>query len=121
MSVIDSDTYYQWQGKKTSSQYYVNNAGVSEEDGCVWGDASSGVGNWAPLIFGAGVSDGVTYLSITKNPNSNSAANFNVKIVGEDGSDIGGSCVYENGSFSSGDSDGCTVAVKSGAADFVLY
>lgn len=120
MSVIDSDTYYQWQGKKTSSQYYVNNAGVSKEDGCVWGDSSSGVGNWAPLIFGAGVSNGVTYLSITKNPNSNQAANFNVKIVGQDGADVGGTCVYENGEFSSG-SDGCTVAVKSGAADFILY
>lgn len=121
MSVINSDTYYQWQGKKTSSQYYVNNAGVSQENGCVWGDASGNVGNWAPLIFGAGVSNGVTYLSITKNPNSNQAANFNVKIVGEDGADIGGSCVYENGQFTSGGSDGCTVAVKSGAADFVLY
>lgn len=120
MSVIDSDSYYQWQGKKTSAQYYVNNAGVSKEQGCVWGDAASGNGNYAPLIFGSGKSNGVTYLSITKNPNSNSAANFNVKIEGADGADVGGTCVYENGQFSSG-SDGCTVAVKSGVANFIFY
>ena len=105
---------------KTSAQYYVNNAGVSVEDGCVWGTSGSGVGNWAPLNFGAGSSDGVAYLSLIPNPNNGDALNFNVKIVAADDSTVIGECVYENGSFSGG-ADGCTVSVTSGQAHFVLY
>lgn len=119
MSVVDEDSFFKWSGKKTSSQYYVNNAGVSPQDGCIWGDSDSQVGNWAPLIFGAGYTNGQTYLSLLPNPNSNAKANFNVKIVGTDGSDVQGECVYENGSFSK--SDGCTVSVLSGSAQFVFY
>merc|ERR1712072_605575 len=44
-SVVDSDSYYHWKGGKTSTQYYVNDAGVSVEDGCIWGTDGSGVGN----------------------------------------------------------------------------
>lgn len=121
LTVVDEDTYYQWEGKLTSAQYYVNNAGVSWEDGCVWGTAGSGIGNWAPLNFGAGSTGGITYLSLIPNPNNLDAANFNVKIVAEDGSTINGECVYENGSYSGG-SSGCTVALQSGnTAKFVLY
>lgn len=120
LTVVDQDTYYTWQGMKTSAQYYVNNAGVSVEDGCVWGTSGSGVGNWAPLNFGAGSSDGVAYLSLIPNPNNGDALNFNVKIVAADDSTVIGECVYENGSFSGG-ADGCTVSVTSGQAHFVLY
>lgn len=121
LTVVDQDTYYTWRGLKTSAQYYVNNAGVSVEDGCVWGSASSGVGNWAPLNFGAGSSDGVAYLSLIPNPNNGNPLNFNVKIVAaDDSSTVIGECVYENGSFSSG-ADGCTVSVTAGSAKFVLY
>ncbi|CAI4051837.1 hypothetical protein SUVZ_14G2550 [Saccharomyces uvarum] len=120
LTVVDQDTYYTWQGMKTSAQYYVNNAGVSVEDGCVWGTSGSGVGNWAPLNFGAGSSDGVAYLSLIPNPNNGDALNFNVKIVAADDSTVIGECVYENGSFSGG-ADGCTVSVTSGQANFVLY
>lgn len=120
LTVVNEDSYYMWQGKKTSAQYYVNNAGVSVEDGCVWGTAGSGVGNWAPLNFGAGYTDGVTYLSLIPNPNNNSPLNYNVKIVADGDAVVNGECVYENGSYSGG-SDGCTVAVTSGRAKFVLY
>ncbi|PRT52543.1 putative secreted beta-glucosidase SIM1 [Wickerhamiella sorbophila] len=119
LTVVVQESYYQWQGKPTSAQYYVNNAGVSVEDGCVWGTPGSGVGNWAPLNFGAGQASGVTYLSLIPNPNNRSPANFNVKIV-SDGGNVIGNCVYENGSYNGG-ANGCTVSVTSGKAKFVLY
>lgn len=120
LSVVDQSSYYAWQGKSTSCQYYVNNAGVSVEDGCVWGSDGSGVGNWAPLNFGAGKAGGITYLSLIPNPNNKEAANFNVKIVAEDGASVNGNCVYENGSYNGG-ANGCTVSVTSGRGKFVLY
>ena len=121
LTVVNQDTYYQWRGMKTSAQYYVNNAGVSVQDGCIWGTQGSGVGNWAPLNFGAGYTNGISYLSLIPNPNNRDPLNFNVKIVADgDGSVVNGECVYENGSYTGG-SDGCTVAVTSGKAKFVLY
>ncbi|KAH3667217.1 hypothetical protein OGAPHI_002866 [Ogataea philodendri] len=122
LSVVDEDSYYQWQGKKTSAQYYVNNAGVSYEDGCVWGTSGSGIGNWAPLNFGAGYTSGTTYLSLIPNPNNYDSANFKVKIEAyDDSSDLQGECYYENGSYNGDGTDGCTVALTSGKAKFVLY
>ncbi|CAI4065263.1 hypothetical protein N7582_002928 [Saccharomyces uvarum] len=121
LTVVDQDSYFTWEGKKTSAQYYVNNAGVSVEDGCIWGTSGSGIGNWAPLNFGAGSTDGIAYLSLIPNPNNGDALNYNVKIVAaDDSSKVIGECVYENGSYSGG-SDGCTVSVTSGTAHFVLY
>lgn len=122
LTTVDEDTYYTWKGLKTSAQYYVNNAGVSQEDGCIWGTAGSGVGNWAPLNFGAGYTGGIAYLSLIPNPNNKNAANFNVKIVAyDDSSVVNGECYYENGSYNGHGSDGCTVAVSSGKAKFVFY
>lgn len=121
LTIVNQDTYYTWRGMKTSAQYYVNNAGVSVEDGCIWGEPGSGIGNWAPLNFGAGSASGVSYLSLIPNPNNKSPLNFNVKIVAADSSaNVIGECAYENGSFQGG-SDGCTVSVTSGMAKFVLY
>lgn len=121
ISVVNEETYYQWEGKQTSAQYYVNNAGVSVEDGCIWGTSGSNVGNWAPLVLGAGSAGGITYLSLIPNPNNEdySSANFNVKIVATDGSTVSGDCKFENGSFSS--DGGCTVSVTSGSAEFQFY
>lgn len=118
LSVVDEDSYYQWQGKKTSAQYYVNNPGVSKEDGCVWSSSGSGKGNWAPLVVGSGYTNGITYLSIMPNPNNSDGPSFNVKIVGDD---VDGDCKYEDGSFSGSSSDGCTAAVRSGSAQLVFY
>ncbi|CCE61995.1 hypothetical protein TPHA_0B03230 [Tetrapisispora phaffii CBS 4417] len=121
ISVVNQDSYYTWQGKKTSTQYYVNNAGVSVEDGCIWGSEGSGVGNWAPVVLGAGYTDGITYLSIIPNPNNSETPNFNLKIVATDGSTVNGDCKYENGVYTGGSTDGCTVSVTSGSAEFVFY
>ncbi|CAK9440201.1 uncharacterized protein LODBEIA_P43010 [Lodderomyces beijingensis] len=122
ITVVDQHSYYTWKGGATSAQYYVNNAGVSYEDGCLWGEPGSGVGNWAPLNFGAGYANGVAYLSLIPNPNNYSPLNYNVKIVAADSNSIvSGSCVYENGKYNGHGSDGCTVGVTQGKAHYVLY
>ena len=122
LTTVDEDDYYTWKGLKTSAQYYVNNAGVSQTDGCVWGPPGGGVGNWAPLNFGAGYNNGIAYLSLIPNPNNREAANYNVKIVAYDSSStVIGDCVYENGQYNGNGQDGCTVSVTSGKAKFVFY
>lgn len=122
LTTVDQNTYYKWQGKSTSVQYYVNNAGVSMEDGCIWGTSGSGVGNWSPLNFGAGHVDGISYLSLIPNPNNRDSLNYNVKIVAaDDNSVVSGECYYENGKYNGDGTDGCTVGVTSGTAHFVLY
>ncbi|GMG42822.1 unnamed protein product [Ambrosiozyma monospora] len=117
--VADSDSYFKWSGAKTSAQYYVNNAGVSVEDGCIWGEAGSGVGNWAPLVVGAGYTNGETYVSLIPNPNNSDAPNYSVKIEAADGSVVNGECSYVDGKFSG--EDGCTVSVTSGSAVIKFY
>lgn len=119
-SIPDGDTYFKWLGNPTSTQYYVNNAGISIEDGCVWGDSSSNVGNWAPLVLGSGIRNGLTYLSLIPNPNNETPPNYNVKIVPGPDSDVVGDCKYENGVYSGG-VYGCTVTVVSGTAEFIFY
>lgn len=121
LTVIDSDNYFNWRGMKTSAQYYVNNAGVSQQDGCIWGTPGSGVGNWAPLNFGAGYTNGIAYLSLIPNPNNRSPANYNVKIVADGSSSVNGNCVYSNGAYNGNGADGCTVAVTLGRGKFVFY
>lgn len=118
LAVIDQDTYYRWSGKHTSAQYYVNNAGVSKEDGCIWGDSQSEIGNWAPLVLGAGKSNGITYLSLIPNPNNNKGANFNIKFKGSN-LNGGDTCTYVDGKLSS--TDGCTVSVLSGSVEIIFY
>lgn len=122
VSVVDSDDYYEWKGGKSSAQFYVNNAGVSVEKGCVWGTSGSGVGNWAPVVLGAGTTNGKTYLSLIPNPNNKDAPNYNIKIQGVNGASTVGSCSYEDGKYKGGSgSDGCTLTVSSGDAEFVFY
>jgi hypothetical protein len=104
-------TYYQWEGKTTSAQYYVNPAGVSQEDGCQWGDGSQPIGNFAPINLGVGENNG-KWLSIFQNsPTTTEKLDFNIKIKGDN---LSGSCKYENGVFVSdtGSNDsGCTVSL----------
>lgn len=119
----DGETYYKWQGKITSAQYYVNPQGTSLEDGCVWGTPMGGLGNWSPMIFGVGYSNGMSWLSISQNQLYNKPLNFNVKIVGGPGAKLNGECKYEGGEFSGGayGEQGCTAALTSGDAFFILY
>lgn len=121
LTTVDQDNYYNWKGLKTSAQYYVNNAGIDWTEGCAWGSAGSGLGNWAPLNFGAGYTGGIAYLSLIPNPNNLDAANFNVKIVADGSGVVNGNCVYADGTYNGDGTDGCTAAVSSGRAKFVLY
>ncbi|KAB8076807.1 hypothetical protein BDV29DRAFT_169497 [Aspergillus leporis] len=118
-------TYFKYGGLATSAQYYVNPKGTSTEEGCVWGDGSKPIGNWAPIIIGVGTSttDSYKYISIFPNtPTTTEKLDFNIKIIGDD---LVGSCKYENGIFTShlgtSSTTGCTVTVKSGSATYVFY
>lgn len=122
LTVPEASNSYVWQGKSSSAQYYVNNAGISTEDGCRWGTPNGGLGNWSPVVIGAGYSDGKTWLSISQNNLNSDPLNYNIRIVAEDGSKINGDCCYENGKITNGDPVGCTVAVENGgSARFELY
>ncbi|CAG8123897.1 unnamed protein product [Penicillium olsonii] len=120
----DGDSYFNWEGKATSAQYYVNPKGVSTEKGCQWGDGSEPIGNWAPINLGVGYTSSGKFLSIFPNtPTTTKKLDFNVKLVGDNLSD---ECRYEDGTFYdsngaiSGNS-GCTVGVTSGNAYYVFY
>ncbi|KAL2313398.1 putative secreted beta-glucosidase C2G2.17c [Schizosaccharomyces pombe] len=122
LSDVDEDSYYNWGGKKTSAQYYVNKSGRSAEDVCVWGNEGDDYGNWAPMNFGSGYTDGKTWLSMSFNPLSSAKLDYNIRIK-SDGGSLSGDCYYEDGSFhgSTADSSGCTVSVTGGNAYFELY
>lgn len=106
---IDSTKYYEWGSKATTLQYYVNQAGVSVEDGCVWDCINNHdeCGNWAPTIIGTGqAADGITYLSVFPNaPTSDAKLNFNIRIYG----DVSMECELTSGQYSVSDA-GCTVS-----------
>ncbi|ODV63871.1 SUN domain-containing protein, partial [Ascoidea rubescens DSM 1968] len=121
ISVVDSDTYYTWKGGKTSTQYYVNNAGVNAENGCIWGTSAGDVGNWGPLVLGAGYTNGVTYLSLIPNPNNLVAPNYSVEISASGDSTVVGECSYVDGVYVGSSTDGCTLSVTKGSANFVFY
>lgn len=122
VSVVDAASYYEWKGGKTSTQYYVNDAGVSVEDGCIWSNPGTGVGNWAPVVLGAGKRDGKTWLSLIPNPNNKDKPNYNIKIEAEDGATMNGNCKYEDGNYKGGSgSDGCTVSITNGKGKFTFY
>jgi hypothetical protein len=121
LTVPDASTSYHWRGGPSSAQYYVNNAGIDVEQGCVWGPPNGGRGNWSPIVVGAGFSEGKTWLSISQNNLNSDPANFNMKIVPVGNAKLSQDCRYEDGKFSTGDKVGCTVAVEGGSAKLVLY
>ncbi|KAJ5105056.1 hypothetical protein NUU61_002403 [Penicillium alfredii] len=120
----DGDTYFFWEKKTTSAQYYVNPAGVSQEEGCQWGDGSKPVGNWAPMNLGVGYTKNGKFLSMFQNsPTTDKLLPQNVRLVGDDLTD---QCKYENGKFYNKDGEikganGCTAGVTSGDAIFEFY
>jgi len=119
----DAANYYQWQGKSTSAQYYVNPAGVSVSDACQWGTAANPWGNFAPMNLGVGWSNGAAWLSIFQNaPTTNAKLDFTVQITGDG---VSGTCRYQNGVYCGGanydqcsSTTGCTVSIASGTAVF---
>jgi len=123
LTMPTSDGYYQWQGKGTSAQYYVNPAGTSVSAGCQWGSPNSNLGNYAPLNLGVGWSGGMAWLSIFQNaPTTNAKLDFTIEIVGNNGgfSNLNGRCKYTNGQYCSGNNyqncsptSGCTVSLCS--------
>lgn len=118
-------TYYEWTGKTTSAQYYVNPAGVSAEDGCQWGSSANPWGNYAPLNLGVGYSNGAAWLAIFQNsPTTNEQLDFTVTIEGDN---MSGYCRYKNGQYCSGknydscSSSGCTVSECASCFSSQLY
>lgn len=123
MANPDGSTYYQWEGKTTSAQYYINPAGKDESVACTWGSSGSNVGNWAPMNMGLGYKDGLTYLSIFPNtPTTSATLDYNVKIEGASGTCYwdASAQTYYDGSGSS--STGCTVSIpEGGSAEVIFY
>lgn len=127
LTCIELAGYYIWQGLKTTAQFYVNNAGVMPEDGCIWGEPDGNIGNWSPLVAGAGFNGEVAFISLSKNPNNREGANFNAEIIADDDSEVNGKCEYvgrhviPGGHFSGPNADGCTVAVTYGRAKIRIF
>lgn len=114
----NQNTYYQWQEKKTSAQYYVNPIGTPLEKGCSWSEAGSDMGNWAPLNLGVSELDGTKWLSIFQNGPTNVKGKLNfkieIKVEGEDEC----VCKYENQKYwqnGKANDDGCTVGTTKNA------
>lgn len=115
----DSSTYYMWQGKPTTAQYYVNNAGVEVEEACTWKSSKypDNAGNWSPTNIGVGKSvHGETFISIFPNlPTSHAVLNFDIEITG----DISGKCKLKSGVYSG--HNGCTVGLKAGGTATIVF
>ncbi|OAA64065.1 SUN domain-containing protein [Cordyceps fumosorosea ARSEF 2679] len=111
--------YYQWEGKRTSAQYYINPKGVAAKDACLWQSPTSpnDRGNWAAVIAGVGkADDGITYISLFLNkPTSSAQPDFNMEIIGGNTK-----CGYHNGQWIGGDG-GCTTGVASGKNAIIRY
>lgn len=119
----DAATYYQWEGKSTSAQYYINPAGAGESEACVWGSPGSDLGNFAPMNLGLGFKGGLTYASIFPNkPTTDATLPFNVKYEGTNTA-----CSWDSSSktYMSGNSpseSGCTVSIPQGStAEIIFY
>ncbi|KAK4240659.1 hypothetical protein C8A03DRAFT_13022 [Achaetomium macrosporum] len=115
----DQNSYYVWQGKLTTAQYYVNNEGVPVEEACTWKSSQypDSAGNWAPTNIGVGKSGGVTYLSIFPNkPTSTATLNYDIAI--EVDGKVQSDCWLKSGQYSK--PDGCTVGVPSGSTATIV-
>lgn len=119
----DASTFYTWQGKGTSAQYYINMPGYSVEKACVWGDQGDDFGNFSPGNLGVGWTNGRAWLSITANHPTQMKATlpYTIELVGGDSK-----CRYKDGKYCSGDSydncssEGCTVSSSGGTITYVI-
>ncbi|KAI0482440.1 beta-glucosidase-domain-containing protein [Xylariaceae sp. FL0804] len=110
---INQDSYYQWEGQKTTLQYYVNKKGVSAQDGCTWTCAfdPEGCGNWAPAIIGTGIDNGINYLALFQNKESLLDYNVDITVNGEN------KCSYTANTAM----EGCTVGVPEGETAIITF
>ena len=111
----DGSNYFQWEGKVTSAQYYINKPGYPITQGCTWGSAGDDWGNWAPAVLGVGYSAGEAWLSIMPNTPTQMTATlpYTITLTGDN---LSGNCRYQNGQYCTGSnyqtcsSNGCTVS-----------
>ncbi|ORY78236.1 hypothetical protein BCR37DRAFT_350519, partial [Protomyces lactucae-debilis] len=117
---VPDPSYY----ASSAAHYYINPAGVGIE-GCIWGDVSKDVGNWAPYVAGANtVANGETFVKVGRNPIAletdkwtNAAPNIAVAIECPDGGCNGLPCRCD---FSDG-ANSCTGGVSgAGGAQFCV-
>lgn len=85
-----ASSYYMWENKYTSAQYYVNPQGTPVSKGCTWSANGTDVGNFAPLYFGVGTdTSDKTWLSITstqqQNPANYQNLDYSIALQGEFG------------------------------------
>lgn len=129
--------HYVWNGNAhgSSSQYYLNFAGVPVEKACTWGKKSDKTGNFTPMNFGVGFEPKtkLAFVSLFANcptvcangsPLDGFKLDYTVEIQCDD---CNGKCRYKDGMYCSGpnyencnDAAGCTVAVRSGKVRYVL-
>jgi len=129
--IIDSTSYWRTTaGGATTAQFYLNPAGVGADRACRWASAADGnIGNWAPLVIGAGWNGNMAYMSLFGNrPTTNAYLDYKVETTGS------GSipCKYENRQICMyegfgtckdplADGGGCTIAVAAGGTiNYVL-
>ncbi|KAJ0161465.1 putative secreted beta-glucosidase adg3, partial [Colletotrichum tanaceti] len=93
----------------TAAHYYINPPGVTDE-GCIWGDSSKAVGNWAAYVAGANQdSQGRTFVTLGYNPIwegsalKNTKPTYGVKIECPDGGCNGTPCAIDPSSSAIGD------------------
>lgn len=119
----DASSFYTWEGKITSAQYYINMPGYSVEKACVWGTQGDDFGNFAPGNLGVGWSNGAAWLSITANHPTQTVATlpYTIELIGGNSK-----CRYQNGQYCSGDNygscstEGCTVSASGGTVTYVI-
>lgn len=112
----DASNYFEWEGKLTSAQYYINMPGYAIEKACVWGSAGDDFGNWAPGVLGVGYSAGQAWVSIMPNTPTqpNAKVPYTITLTGDNAPD---QCRYQNGQYCTGSNfgtcspNGCTVSL----------
>ncbi|KAF9739784.1 hypothetical protein PMIN06_007167 [Paraphaeosphaeria minitans] len=123
----DQKSYYFWDNKPTSAQYYVNNQGVSEAQACTWGNGEGDTGNRAPVNIGTSFDDilsnmGYTGLLQNKPTNPGAKLNFVIRFTGDG---VSNPCSYKDGqyynSYGGGNPDGCTASIADGKSLTIVF
>jgi hypothetical protein len=134
LAVPDTDYWCE-----TAAHFYINPPGTGEE-GCIWGDDSSPIGNWSPYVAGANTdANGQTFVKLGWNPIFEESSllktlpSFGVKIECPDGGCNGLPCQIDPldgagvvdsllGGTGAGGSNFCVVTVSKGkTAEIVAF